>query len=227
MAPLAEQAESSDQFRHGSQQIADQHHHASLRQFFRDAPQDAQHACLVRGGRDIERIDNRLQVIALAASRHGRADAVIERDASHGVLLLEAEVSQAGRQSAGVLIFVERSSPIPHAGRDVDEQMAAEIRVFLELLHGQPVLPSPDLPIDMSQIVAGRIRHGVAGTRPTGQNRGYGASRTRSPRRYDGPANPVWQCERSPQDAKIFWNRASRVSSSSWDGVTSSNLSIS
>ena len=44
-----------------------------------------------------------------------------------------------------------------HAAGDIDDQIAAEIRGLLELFDVQPVLPRPDLPIDMPQVIAGRI----------------------------------------------------------------------
>ena len=40
---------------------------------------------------------------------------------------------------------------------DVHQQRAAQVGVLLELLHIQPILPGPHLPIDVPQVVASRV----------------------------------------------------------------------
>ena len=82
---------------------------------------------------------------------------LVERNAADGVVLLEHQVGQAGGERAGVFVLVQRPAAVPHAVRDVDQQRAAQVRVFFELLDVQAVLPRPDLPVDVPQIVAGHV----------------------------------------------------------------------
>ena len=46
---------------------------------------------------------------------------------------------------------------VAHAGRDVDQQRAAEVGVLLELLDVVAVLLGPDLPVDVPQVVAAGV----------------------------------------------------------------------
>ena len=46
---------------------------------------------------------------------------------------------------------------VAHAARDVAQQRAAEVRVFLELLDVVAVLLGPDLPVDVAQVVAAGV----------------------------------------------------------------------
>ena len=85
------------------------------------------------------------------------AHGFVERDAADGVLLPQQQVGQAAAAVAAYSYLFSGPAAVLHAGRDVDEQGAAEVGVFFVLLDVEPVLLGPDLPIDVAQVVAGGV----------------------------------------------------------------------
>ena len=119
-------------------------------------------------------------------------DPLVERHAAHGVLLPQQQIRQARGHRAGVLVLVQRPAAVLHAVRDIDQQRAAQVGVFLVLLD---VAAGPAWPRPSSRRAAGRRparTRGAAGTRPTGRSTGCGACRDRKP--FDdvpGPQSPA------------------------------------
>ena len=91
------------------------------------------------------------------AERNRLADGFVEDGAAHGILLSEEQVSERGGDRDGVVVLRHRAAAVFHAGRDIDQQAAAEVRVLLVLLHVEAVLLGPDFPIDAAEVVARRV----------------------------------------------------------------------
>ena len=104
-----------------------------------------------------QRLNDRVQMVALRAHADRGSHTFVEGHAADGVLLPQQQIGQAHRDRAGVFVLVQRPAAVLHAVRDVDQQRAAEVGVFLELLDVVAVLLGPDLPVDVAQVVAGRV----------------------------------------------------------------------
>ena len=91
------------------------------------------------------------------AQRNRLADRFVEDGAADGVLLPQQQIRQRRGRRDRVVALVQRPAAVLHAGRDIDQQAAAQVGVFLELLDVQPVLLGPDLPVDVAQVVARRV----------------------------------------------------------------------
>ena len=91
------------------------------------------------------------------AERNHLADRFVEDGAADGVLLAKEQIGQCGGGRDRVVVFGHRAAAVFHAGRDIDQQAAAEVRVFFVLLDVEAVLLGPDLPIDAAQVVARRV----------------------------------------------------------------------
>ena len=91
------------------------------------------------------------------AKRNHLPDGFVENRAADGVLLAQQQIRQRGGGRHRVVALGQRAAAILHAGRNIDQQAAAEVRVFFILLDVEPVLLGPDFPIDAAQVVAGGI----------------------------------------------------------------------
>ena len=58
-------------------------------------------------------------------------------------------------------ILVQRSIAVTHAVGNVDKQRAAEVGVLLELLDIQAVLPRPDFPVHVAQVLGHELEVGL------------------------------------------------------------------
>ena len=83
--------------------------------------------------------------------------ALVEHGAADGVLLAQQQIRQRGGGRDRVVVLGQRPAAVFHAGRDIDQQAAAEVGVLFVLLDVEPVLLGPDLPIDAAQVVARRV----------------------------------------------------------------------
>ena len=83
-----------------------------------------------------------------------RPGGVVEGDAADRVLLPQQQVGQADGDRAAVFVLAHRAAAVAHAGGNVAQQRAAEVRVLFELLDVIAVLLRPDFPVDIAQVVA-------------------------------------------------------------------------
>ena len=67
---------------------------------------------LSRGAIDVQRLDDRMEVISFAADGDLRANAFVERHATDGIVLLQHQIGQAGGDRAGVLVLVQRAAAV-------------------------------------------------------------------------------------------------------------------
>ena len=70
---------------------------------------------------------------------------------------------------------------VAHAGGNVDQQRAAEVGIFFELLDVEAILLGPDLPIDIPRVVAPGVFAMLAELDRLAENTGCGASPTEKP----------------------------------------------
>src|SRR5690242_10568558 len=91
------------------------------------------------------------------AQRNRLSDTFIKNSTSNRVLLPQKQIGHRGSGCDRVIELRERTCTVAHAGRHVDQNAAAKIRVLLVLLHIEPVLLRPDFPIDASQVVTGCV----------------------------------------------------------------------
>ena len=100
-----------------------------------------------------------LQVRGIAAGADQRADLAVEGDQAHAVLLLEHQVGQRRGRALGVFELRHRRgvAPVAHALAGVQQQVADQVRLFLELLQVVLVGPAEDFPVEVAQVVAGRV----------------------------------------------------------------------
>ena len=113
--------------------------------------------CFVCRSVDVETLNDGVEMVSLAANWDSSSNDLVKRHTTNRVLRLEDQVGQAGRDCGTVFVFVERAVSILHAVGDINQQVAAHVGVFFKLLDVQSVLPRPDLPIDVSQVVAGNV----------------------------------------------------------------------
>ena len=100
---------------------------------------------------------------AAAGSRN--ADLFVERDQPRRVALTVHQERERARQHRSVFELAHRRrAPVRHRGALIEQQVAFEVRLFLELLDVVPVRARVDLPVERGQVVA---RAGTAGTRRT------------------------------------------------------------
>ena len=105
----------------------------------------------------LECADDRGQVARARAKRNRLADAFVEHRAAHGILLPQQQVGQRRGSRDRVIALGQRAAAVFHAGRRIDQQAAAQVGVFFELLDVQPILLGPHFPIDAAQVVAGGV----------------------------------------------------------------------
>ena len=98
-----------------------------------------------------------VDVRLLAARRDDLAHVLVEGDAADRVLLAQQQVGQAGGDGAAVVVLVQRPAAVVHRLADVDDQGAAQVGLFLELLDVEAVGLGPDLPVEVADVVAGGV----------------------------------------------------------------------
>jgi hypothetical protein len=137
-----------------SEQIGNHHHQSPPRQRLGKRSEHRHEGCRpARTGR-LEHLHHAREVRPLRPRRHARPDLVVEDAAAHGVTMRERQPGKAGRERGGVVVFSEWPRGVVHACRTVHEERDAEVGLLFELLHIEAVLPSPDLPVDATQVVA-------------------------------------------------------------------------
>jgi hypothetical protein len=83
----------------------------------------------------------------------------IEGGEADGVLLLEDEPGDGGGEALGVLGFGHRGGGalIGHALAGIDDEMAEEVGLVFVLLQVELVGAAEDFPVEVAQVVAGRV----------------------------------------------------------------------
>ena len=95
--------------------------------------------------------------MATARSRwQHRDNAIVECREADGVALPVHQITERRRKAGGV-VELRQIRAVAHRAASVDEQVAIEVRLLLELLDVVPIGPCVDLPIDRREIVAGNV----------------------------------------------------------------------
>ena len=135
------------------EQVGDEHHHAALARWpARDA---SGFATLV-----FSPSVRRSSVSSTAAGVRGArwpaasADAVVEGDQADGVALPVHQVRERRRQVRAVLELRHAARAVAHRRADVEQEVAPEVGLFLELLDVVAIGARVDLPVDRRQVVA-------------------------------------------------------------------------
>jgi len=99
------------------------------------------------------------QVRRIAAGANKPADFAVEGHQPDAVLLMQHQIGQRRGRPAGVVQFRHRcrTALILHALARVQEQVAHQVRLFLELFQVVFIGASEHLPIEIAEIVAGRV----------------------------------------------------------------------
>ena len=105
----------------------------------------------------VERQEQRAQVPRTDARRQPAENAVVERHQACRVALAGHQVRERGGQARSVLALRHRARAVAHRRADVEQQVRAEVRLLLVLLHVIPVGPRVHLPVDRGEIVARQV----------------------------------------------------------------------
>ena len=106
----------------------------------------------------LEREQQRVQVAGPRAGRQPERDPVVERDQPGRVALPVHQERERRRQHRAVFELAHRRrAAIRHRGADVEQQVALEVGLLLELLDVVPIGARVDLPVERRQIVAGQV----------------------------------------------------------------------
>ena len=148
-----------------AEQVGDHDHEAAPRQCFGEAAEGRQERRGVSRARPLaprplEHLDHAREMRPLRPCRHARADPIVEHGAAHRIAVREREPGQARGERGGTVVLAESAAAadglglVVHARRAVHHERESEVRLLLELLHVEPVLPPPDLPVHPPRIVA-------------------------------------------------------------------------
>ena len=85
-------------------------------------------------------------------------DLLVEREQADRVALREQEIGERRGQRAGVLALGVRRRAEAHRAAQVDEQVAAQVRLVLEPLDVVAVGAGEEPPVEIARVVAGRVR---------------------------------------------------------------------
>ena len=154
-----------------------------------------------------------LQVRRIAAGADQRADFAVERDQAHAVLLMQHQVGQRRGRALGVfqLRHRRRVALVAHALAGVQQQVADQVRLFLELLQVVLVGAAEDLPIEIAEVVAGRVLAVLGELDREAVERAAMHARRRSPRRSAARAAASLAAGRASAD-RDSWVEAVRAS---------------
>jgi len=105
-------------------------------------------------------LDGVVEVAEMAGAMSGReefTDLVIEGDKPDGIALLMEEVGEGGGEGGGVAGLVVVEGAVLHGTGTIEEQVAAEVGLVLELLDVMAVGPGEDPPVEMARVIAGGV----------------------------------------------------------------------
>ncbi len=140
------------------QQIAEEHHQPAMPDHAGDLVQTRLE---VRRSRRLQLGEDRQDVPELRPlARRGEAlpDLLIERHQPHRVLLPDHQVTKGRRQADPVFKFRQLLSvSVPHRRREIHHEVARQIRLGLEFLDVKPVGLGVHVPVDVSNVVTGRV----------------------------------------------------------------------
>ncbi len=94
----------------------------------------------------------------LALGRQALADLLVERDQADRILLVDHQVAQGRRQAHAVFELGQLLAVgVAHRPRQVHHQVARQVGLGLELLDVEPVRLGEHRPVDLGDVVPGRI----------------------------------------------------------------------
>ncbi len=141
------------------EQVAQDDHDSPLLQPLGQVVKDRPERRFALGRGPFHDVQELLQVRRIAAGADQGADFAVEGDQSHAVLLMEHQVGQGRGGPLGVFQLRPRRglAAVAHAFAGVQEQMADQVRLVLELLQIILVGPPKNFPIEIAEVVAGGI----------------------------------------------------------------------
>ena len=93
----------------------------------------------------------------LARRAEERPDAARESRHADAVGLVEDEVGHRGGGGAGEVVLRPRPRAVSHRLAGIDQEPGDEVRLLLVLLQVEPLGAAEDLPVDVLDVVAGRV----------------------------------------------------------------------
>jgi hypothetical protein len=108
-------------------------------------------------GRGLDGVVDVAEVTGAMSGGEEFADLVIEGDETDGIALLMEEVGEGGGEGGGVAGLVVVEGAVLHGAGTVEEQVAAEVGLVLELLDVMAVGPGEDPPVEMARVIAGGV----------------------------------------------------------------------
>ncbi len=98
-----------------------------------------------------------LQVRRLGRRLEEAPDVVVEQDQPGGVRLLEHEVCERGGDVRAVFELRQLAGFVVHRLRDIEQNPSPEVGFFLVFLDVEAVGSSEDFPVEVLEVVAGRV----------------------------------------------------------------------
>ena len=139
------------------QQIGDEHHHAALRDNFRDPLQGTAQVGLRAAGRLFEGNHQMAQMPRSMPRRKILANLLVEAKQPNTVPLQIKEIGQSRRSSIGVFGFGVGKRAVGHGPAIVHQQMAAQVGFIFKLLDVITIAARKQPPIQVTRIIARRV----------------------------------------------------------------------
>jgi hypothetical protein len=139
------------------QQVRDEHHEAALSDGLHEIAERLGHVRLLAEFQPLQRDEHGLQVAGARAGRQHVADAVVEREQADGVSLTVHQVRQCPGQVRRVLELGHLMRAVAHRAAHVEQDVALEVGLFLELLDDVPVRARIDFPVERREVVAREV----------------------------------------------------------------------
>jgi len=140
-------------------EIADEQDHAPALDSIRQFVQRAREACIAAGLEVFQLCQHVGQMALPEPGGKHRADLRIEYHQSGGIALAHHEICEARGYAASIfeLAHPVRIGLVSHRCGSVQQDVAGEVRLLFELLHIVAVALAEDFPVDVLDVVAGRI----------------------------------------------------------------------
>ena len=139
------------------EEVGEDHHQPAGADLRHELEEHVADVCLVVGLGLAEKVYHLLEVVRPGARREHVPDRGVEGDHPHGVPLVLQEVGERGAGGGGVVELPPALAGVAHGLRAVDDQRRLEVGLLLVLFDVEPVGLRPHLPVDVLDLVAGRV----------------------------------------------------------------------
>ena len=139
------------------EQIGNEDYQTALSDAIRKQVERLRHVGTLAESQRVESHEDRPQVARSCTCRQHRRNRIVEGGQCYSIALPVHQIRKARREHRTVVQLGDTVRCVPHRRADVEQQMAIEVRLLLELLDVIPVAPGVDLPVDRREIVAGQV----------------------------------------------------------------------